>query len=85
MLASQFAIPVLANPLPIVTYSMLNGESGSQTYYDDTYGGPGSSGNPTVSGSFLSGGLGQLTNGLFANGGRAEPATLPPKTPETAP
>ena len=61
-----FAATSQAAVLPIASYSMQNGESGSQTYYDDTYGGPGSSGNPNVSGSFLSGGLGQLTNGLFA-------------------
>lgn len=58
--------PALAAVLPISTYSLENGESGSQTYYDDTYGGVGSTGNPNVSGSFLSGGLGQLTNGVFA-------------------
>jgi F5/8 type C domain len=57
-----------ANPLPIASYSMENGESGSQTYYDDTYGGVGSTGNPNASGSFLSGGRGQLTNGVFAVG-----------------
>src|SRR5262245_5449555 len=69
ILPYSVATRALADPLPILTYSMQNGESGSQTYYDDIYGGPGSSGNPNVSGSFLSGGLGQLTNGLFANGG----------------
>ena len=57
-----------AVPLPIVSYSMENGESGSQTYYDDAYGGIGATGNPNASGSFLSGGLGQLTNNVFANG-----------------
>ena len=56
----------VADFLPIVSYSMLNGESGSQTYYDDTYGGLGAIGNPNASGSFLSGGLGQLRNSLFA-------------------
>src|SRR6476620_10898816 len=64
--APALATRVLAVPLPIITYSMQNGVSGSQTYYDDAYGGPGASGNPNVAGSFLSGGLGQLTNGLFA-------------------
>ena len=47
---------------------MENGESGSQTYYDDTYGGLGATGNPNASGSFLNGGLGQLTNNVFAVG-----------------
>jgi hypothetical protein len=62
------ARPASAVPLTIASYSMENGESGSQTYYDDTYGGIGSSGNPNVSDSFLSGGLGQLANNVFANG-----------------
>jgi hypothetical protein len=61
------AAPVIADTLPIVSYSMENGDLGFQTYFDDTYGGPGATGNPSVAGSFLSGGLGQLTNGLFAS------------------
>ena len=65
-LTQASATTILAVPLSIASYAMPNGESGSQTYYDDTYGGPGASGNPGVSGSPLSGGLGQLTNGLFA-------------------
>lgn len=56
-----------------VSYDMTNGRSGFNTYRDDTYGGPGSSGNPAVDSSALAGGLGQLTDGvvgtndLFAN------------------
>jgi hypothetical protein len=60
------AAPAIADTLPIISYSMENGDAGGQTYFDDTYGGPGATGNPNVAGSFLSGGLGQLTNNLFA-------------------
>jgi hypothetical protein len=44
-----------------VSYDMPNGGACSWTYYDDTYSG---SGNHMISGSFLSGGLGQLTDGV---------------------
>jgi hypothetical protein len=60
------ALPALAAPISIATYSMQNGQSGSQTYFDDGYGGPGATGNPNASGSFLSGGLGQLTDGILS-------------------
>lgn len=66
--AGSFPQHVRADLLSIASYSMQNGEAGSQSYYDDSYGGGGSSGNPAVSGSFLSGGLGQLTNSVFAAG-----------------
>jgi len=46
-----------------VSYDMLNGETGNYTYYDDTYNG---SGNPQQALSPLSGGLGDLTNGVIA-------------------
>jgi hypothetical protein len=65
--ANDRATPAVAEPLPIVSYSMENGNAGGQTYFDDAYGGPGASGDPNAAGSFLSGGLGQLTNGLFAS------------------
>lgn len=45
------------------SYDMLNGETGSFTYWDDSYNG---SGNTTQSGSQLSGGLGDLTDGVIA-------------------
>lgn len=46
-----------------VSYDMLNGETGTYTYYDETYSG---SGNPQVTLSPLSGGLGDLTDGVIA-------------------
>jgi hypothetical protein len=67
LIAIASATAVSAVGLPIASYSMENGQSGSQTYYDDTYGGLGATGNPGVAGSPLSGGLGQLTDGVFAD------------------
>lgn len=46
------------------SYDMLNGETGSFTYYDETYNG---SGNPQGTLSALSGGLGDLTDGVIAS------------------
>jgi len=63
-----------AATLSPVSYSMVNGRTGFQNYLDETYGGPGASGNPLAASSFLSGGLGQLadgvigTNDILANG-----------------
>ena len=45
-----------------VSYAMQNGQSGANSYRDDTYGGPNATGNPAVNGSSLAGGLGQLTD-----------------------
>lgn len=42
---------------------MQNGETGSYNYWDETYSG---SGNTTANGSFLSGGTGDLTDGIIA-------------------
>lgn len=48
-----------------ISYDMNNGDSHSfKTFHDDTYNG---SGNPNLDTSPLSGGLGQLTDGLFGN------------------
>ena len=48
-----------------ISYGMNNGDSHSfKTFHDDTYNG---SGNPNLDTSPLSGGLGQLTDGLFGN------------------
>jgi hypothetical protein len=66
LIPTFFSAPIMADTLAIVSYSMENGEAGAQTYFDDTYGGPGATGNPNVAGSLLSGGLGQLTNGSLA-------------------
>lgn len=46
-----------------LSYDMLNGESGTYTYWDDSYNG---TGNTTQSLSPLSGGLGDLTDGVIA-------------------
>lgn len=46
------------------SYDMPNGETGTFTYWDDSYNG---SGNTTVSGDPLSGGLGDLTDGVIAS------------------
>ncbi len=45
------------------SYDMPNGETGSFTYWDDTYNGFGST---TTDGAFLIGGLGDLTDGVIA-------------------
>ncbi|MEW6249266.1 MAG: C25 family cysteine peptidase [Planctomycetota bacterium] len=52
-----------ASRVRAVTYDMLNGETGQYTYFDDIYNG---SGNPTQPLSPLSGGLGELTDGVIA-------------------
>ena len=49
--------------LTVQSYTMQNGETGAYTYWDDTYDG---SGSPTTSGALLSGGVGQLTDGVVA-------------------
>lgn len=52
-----------AGPLEPTSYDMLNGEEGTFTYYDEIYSG---AGDPAVSLSPLSGGLGDLTDDVFA-------------------
>ena len=47
-----------------VSYSMQNGETGSYTYWDDSYNAPGAP--TTTSKAFLSGGVGDLTDGVIA-------------------
>lgn len=59
-----FPAGAFALQLSPVSYSMINGRSGFNTYRDDSYGGPGATGNPNVDSSFLAGGLGQLTDGV---------------------
>lgn len=56
--------PALSDAAPILatSYSMPNGNIGSFTYFDDTYSG---SGCTTCSGAPLSGGLGELTDGII--------------------
>lgn len=58
--ASSFALA--GNVVP-TSYDMVNGETGTYTYWDDSYNGSGST---TTSGDYLSGGLGDLTDGLIA-------------------
>ncbi len=60
------AAPALAfasNVTP-TSYDTPNGYSGSYNYWDDTYSGAGST---TTNGAFLSGGLGDLTDGILAS------------------
>ena len=47
------------------SYDHVNGGTGSYTYFDDSYSGKG---NPAVAQSYLSGGLGELTDGVIVNG-----------------
>ena len=55
-----------AAPLTVTSYDMPNGDGqahgGTYNYWDGTYDG---SGNPTIDGSFLSGGTGALTDGFI--------------------
>ncbi|MCA8929949.1 MAG: PEP-CTERM sorting domain-containing protein [Alphaproteobacteria bacterium] len=46
-----------------IRYDMRNGESGTYTYHDETYTG---SGNKAANGAALSGGVGDLTDGVVA-------------------
>ena len=57
------ASALLAITLHPVSYSMLNGQSGSFNYWDEIYSG---TGNPYADLSPLSGGLGDLTDGIIA-------------------
>lgn len=59
------ALPGLAATVVPETYSMQNGETGSFQYWDQSYSG---SGNPSGSLSLLSGGTGDLTDGIIATG-----------------
>lgn len=59
------AMPAAAGVLSPISYSMINGRSGFQRYIDETYAGPGATGNPLADNSFLAGGLGQLTDGVI--------------------
>jgi hypothetical protein len=52
-----------ASQVYATSYDMNNGDTGSYTYHDNTYNG---SGDPNVDNSYLSGGLGMLTDGIIA-------------------
>lgn len=60
---SIMASSVLAAPISPASYDTLNGNTGTYHYWDDTYTGIGSK---TTDGSALSGGKGDLTNGVIA-------------------
>lgn len=47
-----------------ISYDTVNGNTGSYNYWDDTYTG---SGSKTTDGAFLSGGLGDLIDGIIAS------------------
>ncbi|NEZ65146.1 hypothetical protein D0962_20605 [Leptolyngbyaceae cyanobacterium CCMR0082] len=53
----------MSSSIQPVSYSMLNGEGGSWTYYDESYDGVGDN---TSGATFLSGGTGDLTDGVKA-------------------
>lgn len=55
--------PVSAAPLTVSSYDMLNGNTGSYNYWDESYSG---SGSKFVDGAPLSGGKGDLTDGIIA-------------------
>lgn len=58
------AISAHAVPIDPISYDMQNGQSGSYTYWDEYYSGTGST---TTNLASLSGGLGDLTDGIIAN------------------
>lgn len=60
---SMIALPGLAATVVPESYAMLNGQTGSYEYWDQSYSG---SGNPSASLSPLSGGTGDLTDGIIA-------------------
>jgi hypothetical protein len=60
--SSAFSFTTVNMIMPIA-YDMLNGETGSYTYFDDTYDGDGNNGQPLAP---LSNGLGDLTDGVIA-------------------
>jgi hypothetical protein len=66
-----------AAPLTVTSYDTPNGDGvahgGTYNYWDGTYDG---SGNPTVDGSFLSGGTGALTDGFITNEGWSSVSNL---------
>lgn len=62
VIASLTAVPVSAAPIYPTSYDMPNGYTGSYNYWDESYNG---SGNPFADGSALSGGLGDLTDGVI--------------------
>lgn len=62
--AGVAAVPAQAVSIPVSSYSMPNGGTGSFNYWDESYSGAGST---TTDGAALSGGTGDLTDGIIAN------------------
>ena len=60
---SAVGISAQAASVKPISYDMLNGDSGSYNYWDQSYTG---SGNVNANGSSLTGGLGDLTDGVIA-------------------
>ncbi len=65
LFAAAVAVAPAASAAPVfaTSYGMLNGETGSYEYWDQTYSGAGA---VTTDGAPLSGGLGDLTDGIIA-------------------
>lgn len=65
-LVTFFSVPAVSSAAPVMptSYDAPNGYTGSFTYWDDSYSGSGST---TTSGAALSGGLGDLTDGIIAS------------------
>jgi len=59
----SFGGHAVASPLVVSSYDMVNGYTGSYQYWDDSYSG---SGSKTTDGAALSGGKGDLTDGVVA-------------------
>ncbi len=73
-----YSTTVVAAPILPISYDMRNGQTGSYNWWDDTYSG---SGNSMLDGTLLTGGLGQLTDGIlgtFVVGACCTPATAYP-------
>lgn len=64
-----------AAPVTPLSYDMINGGTGSYTYWDSTYNGSGST---TTNYSSLSGGTGELTDGYIETRNWNHPAVEPP-------
>ena len=58
------AAPAVAAIVPVASYDMLNGTSGTFRYWDASYNGTGAT---TTDGAALSGGTGDLTDGIIAS------------------
>ncbi|CAM3290735.1 hypothetical protein SPAN111604_14875 [Sphingomonas antarctica] len=63
--AVLLALPLPALAVTPLSYDTTNGNTGTYTYHDDSYSGAGST---TTDGSALTGGLGDLTDGVLPSG-----------------